>query len=171
LPSACARHGPCQAYGLCVRVTGQEGCFGLPAADRARARSAAGIAGFHIRLSLRMFECLCACALVCLFRLTHAIIFSCNAHAERPHEGGGSCYPGALLFCGVPKQVYVLPVEGDCVFAASHASGVHGLRRFMNQKRGGSDPNRVEVCPHDCRIVICPRVPPCVRGTHLVRLL
>ena len=42
LPSACARHGPCQAYGLCVRVVGREGCLGLLAADCARARSAAG---------------------------------------------------------------------------------------------------------------------------------
>ena len=71
-------------------------CASLLAADRARTRSAAGVAGFHIRLSLCMFECLCACLL--LVRLTHAILFSCNVHAERPHEGGGSCYPGALLF-------------------------------------------------------------------------
>ena len=56
-----------------------------------------------------------ACVLV---RLTHAFSFPATPTPSDPTRGVARAIPGPCCFCGVPKQVYVLPVEGDCVLSS-----------------------------------------------------
>ena len=79
LPSACARHGPCQAYGLCVRVAGLGGCLGLLAADRARARSAAGSLAIAPLVTYRgVVVTVCARARTCVYVRVRTRVCECE---------------------------------------------------------------------------------------------